>query len=296
MGASFITAAEIAAEQHGRVTIEQLRRCGFGKGSIEKGVRSGRLHRVHTGVFALGHLAPDRAGDWMGAVLACGPDGLLSIRCAATAFRIRDGVGPRVDVTVPPGSHRRRPGIEIHRSVVLPFERDLWRNIPITSPSRTMVDLAHELGDPEQIEWAMRQLQFQRLYDRELLELSNHRRPNHTVTRLLNGFASTQSPLEIAFLTRVVRRHHLPAPECQAKPVSFRVDFFWPEARLIVEVDGRNHDEPMMKAADATRDAIHDAAGLRTLRYRWADVHVHDDRTAAGIKQALIDRGDLGIR
>jgi very-short-patch-repair endonuclease len=150
-----------------------------------------------------------------------------------------------------------------------------------------MVDLAHELRDEERVEWAMRQLQFRRLYDRQLLELSNHRRPNRTITRLLNGFAPTLSPLEIAFLHRVVRRHHLPEPEVNEKVCGFLVDFFWPQARLIVETDGSQHDQPMQKAADAARDAIHAAAGYLVRRYRWPHVR-HGLRTATEIR-ALLD-------
>src|SRR3712207_7207333 len=55
-------AAAIAAAQHGRVAVEQLYACRFTKSSIERGVEAGRLHRVHVGVFALGHLAPSRPG------------------------------------------------------------------------------------------------------------------------------------------------------------------------------------------------------------------------------------------
>ncbi len=283
----FIRAAEIAATQNGRITTAQLRSCGFGNSSIEHAVRSGRLFRVHRGVFALGHLAPSRLGDWQAAVLACGEDAALSVRCAATAFRIRDGVGPRIDVTVPSSSHRRRPGIVIHRCDLLPFEVGTWNNIPITSPARTMVDLSHHLEDPEAIEWAMRQLQFHRLFDHKLLELSNQRRPNRAITRLLTSIEPTLSPLEIAFLHRVVRRHHLPAPEVNERVKGFLADFFWPEARLIVETDGKQHDQPLQRAADAHRDAIHAAAGILVLRYRWADVHRHDARTAAEIRAAL---------
>ena len=93
-----------------------------------------------------------------------------------------------------------------------------------------MVDLAHHLRDRDAIEWAMREMQFRRLYDRELLELSNRRRPSRFISELLDLMAPTGSPLEVAFLNRVVRRHGLPEPECQAKREGFRVDFCWEDA------------------------------------------------------------------
>lgn len=214
MRANFSRAAAIAARQHGRITTRQLRdECDFQNSGIERGVEAGRLHRVHHGVYALGHLAPSRAADWHAAVLACGDAACLSVRCASTAWRIRDGVGPRIDVTIPSDQRRTRPGIDIHRADLLPFEVTAWDGIPITSPARTLVDLANELRDrPEEIEWAMRRMEFERLLDLKLLELSHRRRPNRTIRRLLDGIEPTRSPLEIAFLTRVVRRHHLPEP------------------------------------------------------------------------------------
>jgi very-short-patch-repair endonuclease len=291
MRANFARAAEIAAQQNGRITTKQLREdCDFQNSSIERGTEAGRLHRVHHGVYALGHLAPSRLGDWHAAVLACGPGAVLSHRCAATLMGIRDGVGPRIDVTVFTGSHRRRPGIAVHRSELLVFERGTWQNIPVTSPTRTMIDLAHELKDAEATEWALRELQFRRLLDRQLLELSNRRRPNKTITRILADLAPTRSRLEVDFLHRVVRRHHLPTPEVNERVEGFLVDFHWPEARLIVETDGSNHDQPAMRAADAHRDNILGLAGNLVLRYRWADVHRRHEQTARQILQAWRER------
>jgi very-short-patch-repair endonuclease len=285
MDAKFVRAAEIAARQNGRATTEQLRGCGISKSSIEKGVAAGRLHRLHENVFAIGHVAPSREGDWHAAVLACGENAVLSHRCAATAWGIRDGVGPKIDVTIPPGSGRRRPGIAIHRSLLLPFEKTAWQNIPITSPARTMVDLAHVLRDEERIEWAMRQLEYRRLLELKLLELSLQRRPNRTIRRLLTGIEPTRSPLEVAFLHRVVRRYDLPAPRVNDRVEGFLADFHWPQPRLIVETDGKQHDAALQRAADARRDAIHAAAGYLVRRYRWADVFIHHERTAAEIRR-----------
>lgn len=220
-------------------------------------------------------------------MLACGEDARLSYRCASTAWEIRDGVGPRIDVTIPADQRRRRPGIEIHRADLLPFEVDTWNGIPITSPARTLVDLANEIRDrPEEIEWAMRQMQFRRLFGITLVELSNRRRPNATLTRLLQRIEPTRSPLEIAFLHRVVEGHRLPKPPVNVRVEGFLVDFFWPEARLIVETDGKQHDEPLQRAADAYRDAVLEAAGYTVIRLRWVDINA-DARTAVRLRSFL---------
>lgn len=284
MGVRFGKAAEIAARQHGRVTTAQLRACGFGNGSIEKAVAAGRLHRVHTGVYAVGHLAPSRLGDWHAAVLACGPEAVLSHRSAATLLGIRDGVGPRVDVTIPSGG-RRRPGVAIHRARLAPWERTTWQRIPVTSPARTLVDLAHTLKDADAVGWAMREMQFRRLYDRRLVELAVARRPSRLLAALLDDLPKVRSPLELAFHRKVVRAFGLPEPECQHKIAGLRVDFAWPDIMLAVEVDGRNHDLPAMRLADALRDRLLNDAGYVVLRFRWADIHRTATATAAAIAE-----------
>jgi very-short-patch-repair endonuclease len=287
-GNGWLAVAEVARGQRGLITVAQLRACGISHSSIEKAVRSGRLHRLHQGVYAVGHRALVREDHWLAAVLACGADAVLSHRCAATGWGIRDGVGPLIDVTIRSGG-RRRPGITIHRCRLEPYELARHLDIPITSPARTMVDLAHELEDPDDVAWALRELQFRRLFDRTAVELSNRRRPNAVLTRLLADLPQVRSRLELAFLSRVVRRHGLPEPECQAAVEGFHVDFLWPNARLVVETDGSEHDFPSMRATDTARDAILQGAGHHVLRYRWSDVHRHDRRTARQILAAIAE-------
>lgn len=242
MGASFADAARIAARQNGRITTAQLRDCGFSRRSIERRVDAGQLHRVHVGVYAVGHLAPSRLGDWHAAVLACGEGAVLSHRCAATLMQIRDGVGPRIDVTTPTTSGRSRPDIHVHLGPLPDHEVGTWSDIPVTSPAR------HD-GRPRapparrgRDRLGAAADEFRRLFDRGALELANRRRPNRTITRFLRELEPT---------------------------------------------DGREHDQPSMRAADAARDNILHLCGFLVLRYRWADVHRFDGRTTAQILQAL---------
>jgi predicted transcriptional regulator of viral defense system len=91
--------ALLAERQHGIVSLQQLSEFGLLPSAVRERVRSGRLHRVHRGVYAVGHAALTGRGRWMAAVLACGDGAVLSHRSAAVLWGLREGSGTRIDVT-----------------------------------------------------------------------------------------------------------------------------------------------------------------------------------------------------
>lgn len=94
--------AELAAAQHGIVTLAQLEESGFGPNAIALGVGRGRLHRVHRGVYAVGHLSPSPQSRWLAAVLACGGGAVLSHGSAAALWGLLRPLSRDADVSVPP--------------------------------------------------------------------------------------------------------------------------------------------------------------------------------------------------
>lgn len=281
--------AEVAARQHGCVTTAQLRACGVRGTSIERAVDAGRLWRIHRGVYAVGHPALTGEGRWHAAVLAC-RGGVLSHRPAGVAWQIHRGELARVEVTVSTGGTHRRPGILIHSSALPVDEVTEWEGIPITTPARTAVDLAHEFEDADRVHGLLRQLQYRRRFDLAALRSANARRPNALLGATLDDLAPTESPLEDAFRTKVIRRHRLPEPDFQARVQGMRVDLRWSAARLTVEIYGNHHVNPAMLQTDAARDNILGLGGDLVLRYLPADIHRRHARTAAQIRQALADR------
>lgn len=137
--------AEIAARQHGVVTAGQLSWAGLSPSTITKWALSGRLHRLHRGVYAVGHAHLAIEGRWLAAVFACGEGAVLSHESAAALW----GISPRspsvVHVTVPSHNGRaRRKGIRIHRTTTLESEDTTRRrNIPVTTHARTLRDLGY---------------------------------------------------------------------------------------------------------------------------------------------------------
>jgi predicted transcriptional regulator of viral defense system len=135
--------AAIAARQHGIVTFTQLKRAGVSSSGVSRRVAGGRLHRVHRGVYAVGHRGLSREGKWTAAVLACGDGAVLSHRSAAELSEMLPrGDGP-IHVTLPAPSSGRsnRRGLRIHRSSLPRSDSTVRNGIAVTTPARTIADL-----------------------------------------------------------------------------------------------------------------------------------------------------------
>jgi Protein of unknown function (DUF559) len=217
----------------------------------------------------------------MAAVLSCGPKALLSHGAAAVLW----GLMPHsagIDVVVPEGVYRRRPGIRVHRRSGLAAEhRRSVGGIPVTDPVSTLVDLA--AGTPDwRLERALNDADRLDLVDLEHLRATVDRLPPRhglaRLRRLLGGSALTDSGLERRFLA-IVRRAGVPPPETQASVNGYRVDFYWPHIGLVVEVDGwRYHRTAGQQATDHRRDHAHAAAGLTALRFAEAQARDESER------------------
>jgi predicted transcriptional regulator of viral defense system len=143
--------AAIAGRQHGVISFQQLIAAGLDPPGIWRRVKAGRLHRIHRGVYAVGHRSLSHQGWWMAAVLACGDGAVLSHRSAAMHWGMLKPVAAAVDVTVPGNAGRsRRKGIRLHRSTSLtPKAATIRQGIATTTPARTILDLRRVLKRDE---------------------------------------------------------------------------------------------------------------------------------------------------
>jgi predicted transcriptional regulator of viral defense system len=134
--------AALAGRQHGVVERSQLEAMGLGRGAIAHRVAAGRLHRVHRGVYAVGHPLLTANGYRMAPVLACGPGAALSHASAAALWEIRATRATRIDVSVPTAAGRgTRKGVRVHRATSLrPDEVTEKAGIRVTTPARTLLD------------------------------------------------------------------------------------------------------------------------------------------------------------
>jgi predicted transcriptional regulator of viral defense system len=150
--------AALADRQHGVVARRQLVALGVGRGAIEKHLSRGSLIPLHRGVYAVGHRRLRIEGRWLAAVLAAGPGAVLSHRDAAALHGMRKLPESRKVSVTTSSAARSIPGLWLHRRRALgEEERAAVRAVPVTSPARTLVDLAPMLTRGSSLRrWARR--------------------------------------------------------------------------------------------------------------------------------------------
>ena len=289
-----IRVAQLAARQHGVVSRRQLLAIGLSKDEIWHRVKLGRLHRIHAGVYAVGHVLLPRYGLFMAAVLAC-DGGVLSHRFAAALLGLHGMPGGDVEVTVVRAGRRRVRGIRVHATRSLhPSDISTEENIACTSPARTLVDLAAVL-DRRRLRRALERSIELRLFDGEAMDAAlaraRGRRGTGELRALLAALpdepAPTGNKLEGRFL-ELVRELGLPLPVVNAHVGVHQVDFHWPRRRLIVETDGRaTHDTPHQFEEDRRRDLELTLAGWHVIRVSWRQVVHQPGRVGALLSSRL---------
>jgi very-short-patch-repair endonuclease len=277
------------------VARRQLLELGLSADWIRHRLAKGRLHPIHPGVYAVGRPEVTRLGRWMAAVLACGVNAVLSHESAAALWGIRSerGRSRPIDVSLHADSGRRRPGISIHRRPSLqPHDLTTHRGIPVTTPVRTLIDLATALTQ-NHLEAAINEADVLDLIDPETLRAALEDHPGQPGVRRLktlldrHTFRLTDSELERHFL-RIVRAAGLPLPDTQVKGEGHRIDFYWPELGLVVETDGlRYHRTPSRQARDNRRMQAHAAAGRIAVRVSHYEIRYESGRVIALLAELI---------
>jgi hypothetical protein len=290
-----VAVARLAADEWSILSIEELRACGLTHRAVWHRVRNGRLHPMHRGVFAVGHANPPLQGRFLAAVKACGLLAVLSHRSAGVLWRMIDWEERLIEVTVPGPGTRLVPGLRVHRSRSLEWP-DVVRHegIPVTSPARTLADLAATMPD-RALRRAVRNAVGERLVTLgQLAEVVDRlgRRPGAARLRriLAAGPAPTRSELEDVVLD-LLDRGGLRRPEVNAPLLlaGRRVipDFRWPEARLVLEADGAAwHEHRIAREDDAERQALLEAHGERVVRVTWRQAVGSPEQTLARLRAA----------
>lgn len=287
---------ELAASQHSLVATWQLMALGLSKTERARLVHGDRWQPVTTRVLALagGSASADR--DDMAAVLDASPGGVLSRAAAARRWGARGFDGARRDVTRHRGVTRRSSSLaRVHEVIdLLPVHIKVVRRVPVTSPARTVFDLAGSLH-PARVEalldwmWNERLLDGRTL-DRTIGELAARGRSGSRLMRELAdargpGYVPPASGLERRF-AKILHDHRLPLMRRQVdiggEEWGGRVDFRDDVLPLVVEVQSEKHHTSLVDAAaDAARRNRLVAAGFTVVEV-WDTKVWHDPRFVAG--------------
>jgi predicted transcriptional regulator of viral defense system len=291
--------AAIANRQHGLVTLAQLDELGMDRRTAAARVKSGRLHRVHRGVFLVGYPRLSTETAFLAAVLSGGLGAVLSHGSAAALWGFWREEDRGIHVIAPNRRGRSPRGIVAHRDGWLPSsDTTVLRGIPCTTVARTLLDQAAVLS-PRELRKALGEAEVMRLVNHSQLRSQIRRgRGRRGVARLRALIDEvhpqnkrSRSELERRFL-HVCLQVGLPQPQVN---VSLRVgdrrykpDFLWRPQRLILEADSRRfHDTDTAFVDDRRREQRLQLAGWRVSRFTWEQVEFEPSVLAETVRGLL---------
>jgi very-short-patch-repair endonuclease len=280
------------------VTAAQLLELGLDRHAINRWCQADLLHRIHHGVYAVGHSTLTPLARMQAACLACGPDAVLSHATAAFLWDLLRSPPFPLDVTLMSGRSRPKAGIRVHRCVEFD-RRDLrWRHgLTVTSPAKTIIDLAAQvnLDEFDRLVAEARARGLLRPGELEAALERAFRRPGAARVRQFLAYEEepdfTRSKGERK-LRRFLRQARLSQPRSNRHVAGWEVDFLWEAEKLVVEFDGfRFHGHRRAFERDRRKDVELANAGYEVLRFTWRQLEQEPLVVIAAIARALGRRG-----
>jgi very-short-patch-repair endonuclease len=264
--------ARLATAQDGVIARWQLVAMGWGRGKIAGRVASRYLLPHGRGVYTVGHARLTIRGRYLAAVLACGPDAVLSHHAAAAVWDLRPHPQGAIDVSVP--IRRVHDGVRFHVVAPLaPADRTTLDGIPVTALASTLLDYA-EIARARQLAAALEAAQQREILDFRTIESMIARHPGRrglkplaaALAQLRDDLPWTHSQTEHRFL-ELIAAAGLPAPRTNVLIDGDTVDCMWPAQRLVIEVDAfRTHGSRPRFETNRRRDIRLQIAGWRVVR------------------------------
>jgi very-short-patch-repair endonuclease len=238
----------------------------------------------------------------MAAVLACGPDAMLSHRAAIALWELRPSPSGPIDVTVPGRRRKGQEGIRVHNVRSLhPDDRTAVDGIPVTAIHRALLDYA-EVARFQQLRLALDAAERRELFDSyELARLYGRAQGRHGLRALKAAVAAfqgpapwTQSELERQFLA-LIREAGLPEPRTNVFVEGFLVDVWWPGPRLAIELDGYDFHKGRGKFnSDRLQDTKLQLADCMTIRITQPRIENQPRELLADVARGLRRRPARG--
>jgi hypothetical protein len=289
--------ANLAKRQHGVVSIRQLTGpLGYSRDAVVRATAAGSLHRLHRGVYAVGHTRLTQQGRCLAAVLASGREALLSHDSAAWLWGISTRSPVPLAVTTP-NSRKPRPSIQLHVAQGLVAEdRALHEGIPVTSLARTFLDVAGS-ARPQRLQRMLERGEELRLFDLGAVEAVLARNRGHRgagpLRRALDLYKPprfTRSGLERRLL-ELLEEAGLPRPATGFNEAGYELDVYWPEQRFAVELDVyETHGSRAAFERDRLRQEDLKLAGIEMTRVTGSRLEREPRQVIRRIRRLLADR------
>jgi very-short-patch-repair endonuclease len=288
----------IARDQEGMVARAQLERAGFNRWAIDRALRSGRLHHIHKGVYST--QAPELATQdalLIAALLAAGDGAVLSHGTAAWRWQIIPAPPSKIELAVP--RDRRAPrGLRLFRSQFRPGDLILDARFPSTSVPRTLLDLATRYEHRALLK-ALAEAEFH--HDLRPTDIQATLRRGHpgsaNLRKALNhhtpGHGQARSQLERRFRQLLID-HGIELPLRNEPLGPWTIDCLWPDRRVAVELDGRQHERPNQADSDDDRDLWLRLHGYIARRYGERQVKGRPDDVIDDLEDAFAEAVKLG--
>jgi predicted transcriptional regulator of viral defense system len=234
--------AKVATQQHGVVSIRQLEHLGFKPDTVTREASAGRLHRLHRGVYAVGHERISWHGHCLSAVLANSPSVASHFSAGWLWGLLLNRPSGKFHLTTPTQRHRKEDFV-LHRAALGDDDRAIVEGIPVTSLARTHLDLAAEVSLDRICRFLTRSEADERL-DLRALESVLNRCGNHpgrgTLRAALDIYKPdltvTRSGLEREFRDLAVKAGLSP-PAMNFVVGGYELDAYWPDERFAVELE-----------------------------------------------------------
>jgi very-short-patch-repair endonuclease len=251
-------------------------------------------------VFRLAGTPTAREQAFAAAVLWGGTHALVSHRAAGEVWDFDGVTAAKPEITVPLSVKKRSPHVVVHRTRVEFGDRRTRRGLPVTTPERTLIDMAGSLRAP-QLEIAFESARRERLVTtqsvgRALARMGTQGRDGSDQLQSLLAALDAEPPAESALeviAARVLRASDLPKPQRQVEVVAsgrkYRLDFAWPDARVALECDGRKWHEMQRDFEHDRRrcGAITAETGYRIVWATWGRLQKEPARIVTQIRQLL---------
>ena len=272
--------AWFATRAHGNVTRAELLGAGVSSRMIDRRIEKGSLIPEYEGVYRVGHCAPSREAAYMAATKAGGDGAFISGPPAGHALGLVKGKVPEPELI----SKRQLKvrGLHCTRAGKLAREDTMyWMGIPITSPPRTLVDLAAVMS-AEALARACHEAGVRYGTKPRHVEAVLKRKPNAAGAAKLRAIIAgeqkvTLSKLERRFLQRL-KEAGLPLPQTNVVAGTRRVDCRWPDYRLTVELNSFTfHNSRVSWEGDYQREREARDRDDEFRRFTWTDVYEKPD-------------------